>query len=56
MAKVTVLVYGRCELVERETVLNDLQYQYEGTVYGSGRLYDVYSDEDGNYVCVPEDE
>ena len=56
--KVDLMLYHTCEQVSRDTVLNDLDYMYEDTVtcYENGQRYDVYSDHDGNYVCVKEDE
>lgn len=50
--KVRVLFYGKCELVSRDVVLSDLDYQYEETVDG----YDIYSNTDGDYFAVREDE
>ena len=52
MKIVRVAFYGRCFIVDRVTVLNDLQYQYEGTEDG----YDIYSNDDGDYFAVKEDE
>ena len=50
-----VIFYGKCELTTRETVLSDLQYQYEGTEGCMDDLmeYDIYSNEDGDYFAVP---
>ena len=47
--KVRIECYGWCQVVDRETVLQDLDYQYEGTDYIQG--YDIYSNEDGDYFC-----
>ncbi len=52
MKTVRVVFYGNCFVVHRETVLHDLQYQYEGTEDG----YDIYSNDDGDYFAVKEDE
>lgn len=52
METVRVIFYGKCYLTTRETVLNDLQYQYEGTEDG----YDIYSNDDGDYFAVKENE
>ena len=58
MNSVLVNFYGRCFLVERSVVLNDLDYQYEGTEESctSPGRYDVYSNSDGDYFAVKEDE
>lgn len=50
-----VSFYGKCELTTRETVLSDLQYQYEGTECCRDDMmaYDVYSNDDGDYFAVP---
>lgn len=56
--KIKVTFYGWCQVTDRETVLSDLDYQYEGTEIGlsvPGR-YDVYSNSDGDYFAVKEDE
>lgn len=58
---VRVDYYGECQVVNRETVLRDLQYQYEGTEFGVGPendicYYDIYSNDDGDYFAVKEDE
>ena len=50
--EVRVLFYGKCKLVSRNVVLSDLDYQYEETIDG----YDIYSNTDGDYVAVREDE
>lgn len=50
--KVRVLFYGKCELVSRNVVLSDLDYQYEETIDG----YDIYSNDAGDYFAVKEDE
>ena len=50
--KVHVLLYGHCELVSRDVVLSDLDYQYEETSEG----YDIYSNSDGDYFAVKEEE
>ena len=53
-----LLLYHECKVVTRYEVLNDLDYMYEDTVSSNDTrvMYDVYSDLDGNYVCVKEDE
>lgn len=50
--EVRVLFYGKCKLVARKVVLSDLDYQYEETIDG----YDIYSNTDGDYFAVKEDE
>ena len=45
--------FGWCYVVDRETVLQDLSYQYEDTDRVAG--YDVYSNDDGEYFAVKED-
>lgn len=51
---VRIYCYGWCQVVDRKTVLQDLDYQYEGTDYDAG--YDIYSNEDGDYFAVREDD
>ena len=50
--KVYIYCYGWCRSVDRNTVLQDLDYQYEGTDYDAG--YDIYSNDDGDYFAVKE--
>ena len=52
--KVYIYCYGWCKVVNRETVLQDLDYQYEGTDHDAG--YDIYSNDDGDYFAVKEGE
>lgn len=53
MEMVRVTFYGKCILTELNTVLSDLQYQYEGTECGPDMMaYDIYSNEDGDYYAV----
>ena len=57
METIHVYFYGKCYLTTRETVLTDLQYQYEGTANGyNGFRYDIYSNDDGDYFAVREEE
>lgn len=57
MEIIKVTFYGKCYLITRETVLHDLHYQYEGTETGyNGIDYDIYSNDDGDYFAVKEDE
>lgn len=53
-----LLLYHECRIVTRYEVLNDIGYMYEDTVSSNniGVMYDVYSDLDGNYVCVKKGE
>lgn len=53
---VRLYCYGWCQVVDRETVLNDLDYQYEDTDYVGYDAYDVYANSDGDYFAVKEDE
>ena len=55
---VVVSGYGRCFLVNRDEVLNDLDYQYESTEECCTEpcRYDIYSNSDGDYFAVKEDE
>ena len=56
--RIRISFYGWCQVTDRETVLSDLDYQYEGTEIGlsvPGR-YDIYSNCDGDYFAVKEDE
>lgn len=52
--KVLIPFYGWCYLVMRAEVLGSLEYQYEETNYDCG--YDIYSNDDGDYFAVKEDE
>lgn len=52
--KVRIPFYGWCYLATRAEVLGSLDYQYEETNYDFG--YDIYSNEDGDYFAVKEDE
>ena len=52
-----VRFYRECKVVTREVVLNDLDYQYESTEPGfDHNMYDVYSNSDGDYFAVKENE
>ena len=54
--RIKISFYGWCQVSDRETVLSDLDFQYEGTENGlsvPGR-YDVYSNSDGDYFAVKE--
>ena len=52
-----VRFYCECKVVTRDVVLNDLDYQYESTEPGFDHfMYDVYSNSDGDYFAVKEDE
>ena len=55
---VIVVFYGKCFLIDRKTVLSNLDFQYEGTEesISNGVLYDIYSNSDGDYFAVKEDE
>ena len=52
--KVRIAFYGWCTVVSRSVVLGSLDYQYEGTDYDAG--YDIYSNDDGDYFAVKENE
>ena len=52
--KVRIPFYGWCYLATRAEVLGSLDYQYEETNYDFG--YDIYSNDDGDYFAVKEDE
>lgn len=57
METIKVTFYGKCYLTTRKTVLDDFQYQYEGTETGyDGCEYDIYSNYDGDYFAVKENE
>lgn len=52
--KVRIAFYGWCYLTTRAVVLGSLDYQYEGTDYDDG--YDIYSNDNGDYFAVKEDD
>ena len=57
MATIRVTFYGNCTITSRKVVLENLEYQYEGTEIAiNGELYDVYSNDDGDYFAVKENE
>lgn len=57
MATIMVLFYGKCTITTRKVVLESLEYQYEGTEDGyDGVTYDIYSNDEGDYFAVKENE